>query len=547
MVGAGPANLAAAIHLQRLINHHNQSAPAPIEASIALVEKGRHPGAHLLSGALLDTRALKELLPDYLERGCPLGPEVEAEELWYLTRNRKLPLPFIPDAFSNRGLRTCSLSRLGAWLWQQAEAEGVECFDSTAAVAPVIEEGRLAGVLTDDKGLDREGAPKASHEPGIILEAKAFLVGEGAAGSLTRDLAQHFRLRQGAAPQRYETGVKESWRIPAGRIAPGTAHHAFGHPLPTSRYGGGWLYALSETELSLGFVTAVEPDAPVADPQLNLQRFKSHPLVAPLLRGGTLLEAGARTITSGGFDAMGRLWGPGFLLTGESAGMLDMQRLKGIHLAMKSGMLAAETLFEALCEGDFSTERLRGYEERFMDSWVYAELFAARNYRKAFDRGLFHGLFQAGISLKLPGAALLEKEPKQRPAGPAAASRDLKALAKALNDLQPDGKLSFSKSDALFRSGTQHEEEQPCHLRITEESMATLCNDRCRREYGNPCQYFCPAGVYECIASGEEGTPVLRLNPSNCLHCKTCEVADPYGAITWTPPEGGGGPGYKLG
>jgi len=542
-VGAGPANLASAIHLSRLLKKHNESSPKPLEPSIAIIDKGRYAGAHLLSGALLETRVLPEFLPEWQSEGFPAGIPVKDEHLWYLTRTRHLAFPAVPAAFSNSGSTICSLSAIGEWMAKKAEEEGIEFFPETAATGIVAENGRLEGILTDEKGVDRNGQPKPDHQPGMFLKTRIAIIGEGAGGSLGTRLQKEFGLLGEGMRRNYETGVKEVWRIPEGKVPAGQTHHAFGYPLPSNRYGGGWLYALSETELSIGFVTTVEPEAPVADPHLNLQLFKQHPFIATILKGGSMVEAGTKTITSNGFEAMGRISGPGFLLTGESAGMLNMQRLKGIHLAMKSGVLAAETILEALIHDNFSADQLNSYQERFRNSWAYEELHASGNYRKAFTKGLYHGLLQTGLTLALPGITAVAtsgnsvQQPSQR------ARKDLKALLKAKEKHLPDGKTTFSKSDTLYRSGTMHEENQPCHLRISPENIATVCLDRCQTEYGNPCQHFCPAGVYELTL---EPVPALKINASNCLHCKTCESADPYGVITWTPPEGGGGPGYKL-
>ncbi len=532
-VGAGPANLASAIHLQRLIKRHNAQSTNPLDPSIAVIDKGRYAGAHLLSGALLDPRALNEFMPDYRERGCPIEAAVSRETLWYLNGKRKFPFPFLPEQFSNKGTLLVSLSRLGAWLAKEAEKEGVQLFDNTAATAPFLENGRLAGIITDDKGLDKNGSQKPGYEPGLLLKSKVTVIGEGSDGSLCRQLSAHFPAEPGVAPQRYETGVKETWRIPEGRLKAGEVHQMFGYPLSSNEYGGGWLYAFSPTLLSIGFISSPGPDSPLCDPHLNLQLFKQHPLLAGILEGGTMIEAGARTISSGGLDAMPPLCGPGFLLTGESAGMVNMQRHKGIHLAMKSGILAAETLFDALLHNDFSIDRLKSYDERFRTSWAYEELHAARNFRKGFDKGLYAGLVQAGLQLSIPGLTLAANAgPKKR-----------KKLVQEKKEFRPDGSLTFSKEQSLYHSGTMHEENQPCHLKIKAEDIAEICLKKCAVEFANPCRHFCPAAVYEITA---DPVPSLRLNPSNCLHCKTCEVADPYGIITWTPPEGGGGPGYKL-
>ena len=544
-VGAGPANLASAIHLQRMIKRHNAQSATLLEPSIAIIEKGRYPGAHLLSGALLDPRALEEFFPDYREQSCPIEATVSNESLWFLTAKRKFSFPFLPEPFSNKGAHLVSLSRLGAWMAQKAEEEEVQLFDNTAASAPFLENGQLAGIITDDKGLDREGGPKANFEPGLLIKTKACVIGEGSGGSFSRQLSALFPSE--SQGQRHETGVKETWRIPEGGLKAGEVHQFFGYPLSAESYGGGWLYAFSPTLLSIGFISSPGPESPLCDPHLNLQRFKKHPFLATLLEGGSMIESGARTIASGGLDAMARLHGPGFLVTGESAGMVNMQRHKGIHLAMKSGLLAAETLFEALLHNDFSTERLGSYAERFKNSWAFEELHGARNYRKAFDKGLYAGLVQAGLQLSFPGLSL----PKTQLTQPALAPlpslglglKKRKTAFAAIPEFRADGILTFSKEQSLFHSALMHEENQPCHLRIKPEDIAEICLKKCLAEFANPCQHFCPASVYEIST---DPSPALKLNPSHCLHCKTCEVADPYGIITWRVPEGGGGPGYKL-
>ena len=543
--GGGPANLASTIHLKNLISRHNKTRPAEaFEASVAVVEKGRHPGAHLLSGAILDPRALKELLPDYLQRGCPLENPVRKESIWYLTGKRKFTFPLVPEPFRNDGLPMISLSRLGYWMTGEAEKAGVEIFTGTAAASALIENSMVCGLLTGETGLDRKGNPKPDHLAGIELRAKVTVIGEGAAGTLASQLQNAYSLQAGAPTQLFETGVKEVWQVPEGRIGAGEILHSFGYPLSPDTYGGGWLYAFSPTELSVGFVTSIDRSCPGRDPHANLQRFKQHPHIAPMLEDGTMLEYCAKTIVSGGLDAMGRMHGPGFLITGESAGILDMQRLKGIHLAMKSGMLAAETIFESLLRNDFSEGMLQDYDKRFGNSWAYDELCRSRRFRQAFDKGLYHGLLQAGMQLKFPGvssaaANLLARKDE----GPEPHRNPAKKKGQTLPAFSPDGHLTFTREECLYRSGTMHEENQPCHLRIRPEDIETICLRQCRNEFENPCTRFCPAKVYEFI---ERPEPALKISPSNCLHCKTCSLADPYGIITWVPPEGGGGPGYTI-
>ncbi|MEI8185138.1 MAG: electron-transfer flavoprotein:ubiquinone oxidoreductase [Chlorobiaceae bacterium] len=542
-IGAGPANLASAIHLQRMLKRHNSLTATPLDPSIAVIDKGRYAGAHLLSGALLDPRTLNEFFPDYQEQGCPVEAMVSSERVWFLTEKKKFVFPFLPETFSNKGNMVVSLSRLGSWMAEQAQKEDIQLFDSTAASLPFIEHGRLAGILTDDKGIDRNGKKKNNYEPGLLLKTNVAVIGEGSDGSFFRKVCEHFPTGIENFTQRYETGVKETWRIPAGRLIAGEVHQMFGYPLTSDVYGGGWLYALSPTLLSLGFVSSLEPDSPVCDPHLNLQRFKQHPLLSRILEGGSMIESGARTITSGGIDAMPPLYGPGFLVTGELAGMVNMQRHKGLHLAMKSGILAAETIFESILHDDFSTDQLKTYGERFKNSWAYDELYAARNYRKAFDRGLYAGLVQAGLQLKFTGLSMTEGFGKKGDEKKRAPLQKKSTLITLTDEFSPDSILTFSKAESLYRSGTMHEENQPCHLLIKPEDIEEICLKKCAVEFANPCRHFCPAQVYEITT---DPRPDLKLNPSNCLHCKTCETVDPYGIITWTPPEGGGGPGYKL-
>ncbi len=539
-IGAGPANLTAAIHLQKLVNKSKDLEAAP---EIVVIDKGKNAGAHLLSGAIIDPVVLEEYFPGYVEKGCPIQTEVTRDSVCFLTEKRKYALPYLPEPFRNNGCFLVSLSRFGSWLAGMAEAEGVAVLDSTAAVEPVIDNNRLKGIITDGKGYDKEGNAGEAAEPGIEINAKTFVLGEGARGSMFRQLDRTFALSPNEEDQRYETGVKEVWQIPPGRLDAGATLHTFGYPLPSSLYGGGWLYAMSETEISLGFVTSADPGQPVVDPHYNLQLFKEHPSIRHLLAEGKLLEYGAKSITSGGYDAMPRPAGPGFLLTGETAGLVNMQRLKGIHLAMHSGILAAETLYSCLLKDDFSEASLLTYRNKLERSAIHEEMRQSRNYRQAFDQGLFKGLMRAGLSLKVPrlaptGNTEIKEDGTLRPG-----SKQYRNWSKKKDSFRPDNILFFSKEANLYASGTVHEENQPCHLLIEPDSIADICTEKCTREYGNPCRHFCPAGVY---AIDHNADPILRLSPSNCLHCKTCEIADPYGIITWTPPEGGGGPGYTI-
>lgn len=549
-VGAGPANLAAAIHLQNLIEAHNATSSEKLEPQIAILEKGQRVGDHLLSGAVLDPIALRELLPNYREQGCPIEAEVTSEALYFLTEKHKIRFPIVPPPMHNRGYYIISLNKFGAWLGQLAESKGINIFTGFAGAEMLLEGTRVVGVRTDDKGLDKFGNPKPNFEPGMNIRAKVTVLGEGPRGSLTKQIVPKLGLDRGRNPQAYETGVKEIWEIPEGRIKKGTVIHTMGFPLPADIYGGSWIYAMSDTLLSVGFVTALDAEDPTNDPHFNLQKFKTHPFVRQLLEGGKMVGYGAKTISGGGYFSMPRLYADGLLLTGESGGFLNMMRLKGIHLAMKSGMLAAETIFEALKRQDFSASTLKLYEEKFQASWAKKELYRSRNFRQAFNYGLYIGMLRVGAQMLFGGRLLKERLPLD--ADHTHMSRFSRLWREKYRqnkaNFKFDGKLTFDKLTDVYESKTMHEENQPCHLYIRPEIIADICNNKCITEYGNPCQYFCPANVYEMVATDSlMGTKKLHINASNCVHCKTCDIADPYQAITWKVPEGGGGPVYTNG
>ncbi|NTW49932.1 MAG: electron transfer flavoprotein-ubiquinone oxidoreductase [Chlorobiales bacterium] len=550
-VGAGPANLSAAIHLKQLINKYNETATGrKLEPEIAIIEKGQSIGAHLLSGAVLDPVTLKELLPDYKERGCPIASEVLDEAVMFLTEKKSFKLPVVPPPLKNHGNYIISLNKFGAWLGKIAEDMGINVFQGFAGAAPIYENGKLVGVQTDDKGIDKTGNPKPNFEPGMNIRAKVTVLGEGSRGSLTKQVVRKLGLDKESNPQAYETGVKEIWEVPAGRIKKGTVYHTMGFPLNPDVYGGSWIYAMSDTQLSVGFVTALDTADPTNDPHFNLQRFKTHSFVRQFLEGGKMVGYGAKTISGGGYFSMPKLYSDGLLLTGESGGFLNMMRLKGIHLCMKSGMLAAETIFEALLKNDFSDAALKGYDDRFQASWAKTELYKVRNFRQAFNHGFYIGMLRSGLQLVLGGKILAERlhlDPDHmHMQNFTRLYREKYLRVKA--EFKFDGKLTFDKLTDVYESGAKHEENQPCHLYIVPELITDICNTRCTVEYGNPCQHFCPAKVYEMVVTDEKmGTKKLNINAANCVHCKTCDIADPYQVITWKVPEGGGGPVYTNG
>ncbi|MBI5710847.1 MAG: electron transfer flavoprotein-ubiquinone oxidoreductase [Candidatus Eisenbacteria bacterium] len=543
-VGAGPAGLAGAIHLANLIERHGAAGGAgnPLgEITIAVLEKAKHVGAHGISGAVMDPRGIAELMPDWRERGCPIASEVTGDDVYFLTERGRFRLPFAPPMLANHGNVILSLGDLVAWMAGIAEEKGVLVVTETPAASPLVEDGRLAGVRTGDKGVDRSGAQKPTYQPGADCRAKATVLCEGPRGTLAKVLEQQLGLTEGRNPQVYAAGVKEIWELPPGRAGKGRVIHTMGFPLPGETFGGGFLYGMDDSHWAVGFVTGLDYRDPVTDPHGNLQRFKTHPLVRALLEGGKPVAYGAKAIPEGGYWAMPRLAADGLLLCGDSGGFMNGARLKGIHLAIKSGMLAADTLFECLVAGDFSQERLAGYERRVHDSWAVAELKQVRNFHQGFDGGLVAGMLHTGSQMMLGGRDLFGDRLHSRPGH---------ERMRKLHDAHPNGKpappkadgtLTFDKLADVYLSGTKHDENEPVHLHVADTNV---CATRCREEYGNPCQHFCPASVYEMVPA-ESGGLKLQINASNCVHCKTCDISDPYQIITWVTPEGGGGPDYK--
>ncbi len=547
IVGGGPAGMACALRLSQLIDEHNQKHPdAPLsKENIYVLEKAREIGQHCLSGALLDPRAMRELLPGF-EKEAPLDAEVTQEAVYFMTRTGKFKLPITPPPLRDHGNYVISLNKFVKWLGAKVEETGITVFSGFAGSELLIENERVVGVRTDDKGVDKSNQPKGNFEPGYDLKAKVTILAEGTRGSLTKQLVGRFNLDKDRNPQTYGVGVKELWELPAGRMAAGEVIYTMGWPLTAKEYGGAWIYGGKDNIVSLGFVTGLDYPDPRLDPQRVLQEFKEHPFVRQLLAGGKMIRYGAKSLPYGGWWAVPPVAGDGWMILGDSAGFLNSQRLKGIHLAIKSGMLAAETAYEAMAKGDFSMRQLGSYAQKVESSWIKKELWAVRNFHQGFEHGFWHGMFHAGLQQITGGRGLHAKYPAT------AGHARLKKLAELpadggsekhlLNDYKGDGKLTFDRLTDLYHSGTKHEEDQPAHLVIHDTN---ICNERCVREYGNPCQHFCPANVYEMteaadVPSGKQ----IHLNPSNCVHCKTCDIMDPYQIITWVPPEGGGGPNY---
>ncbi|MEO8481576.1 MAG: electron transfer flavoprotein-ubiquinone oxidoreductase [Acidobacteriota bacterium] len=548
IVGGGPAGLSAAIRLAQL-----QKARGGDPLTVAVLEKGREAGSHSLSGAILDPSALRELIPDYAAKGAPLDCPVQHDDVYFLTERKHMRFPFTPPPLTNHGGEIISLNRFVKWLASQAEAEGIDLFTGFSASEVLYDGGRVVGVRTGDRGLDKHGGRKPNFEPGVDLHAKVTIFCDGVRGNLTKTLVQRFALDAGRLPQLYALGIKELWEIPAGRFAAGRVAHTMGYPLNMRQFGGAFIYGLPGNLISLGFVSGLDYEDTRFDPHAVFQRFKQHPFVASLLEGGTLVRYGAKALPEGGWHTVPRLTMDGALIAGDAGGFVNSIRLKGIHLAMRTGMLAAEAAFDAVRANDFTIAGLAGYERAIAGGPVKRELYPVRNVHQAFEHGLLAGVAFSGLSMitggwwfkdPMPARAGYERIKKLTDLtgvrgyaiGEATASDDGDGAATPVFDR----KLTFDRVTGVHYSGTKHREDEPSHLIVHDTD---ICRTKCRVEYNNPCTRFCPAAVYEMIDDGAGGKK-LKINASNCVHCKTCDIMDPYQIIDWVPPEGGEGPQY---
>ena len=547
-VGAGPASLSGALHLQRLVNAHNERVSQTGQGSalspmIAVIEKGSEVGAHSFSGAVMDPGALAELIPDYRETGCPIEHTVEAEDVCFLTASRSFRFPVIPPPLRNHGNLIISLSKFNRWLAGLVEAAGVNIFPGFAGVEILEENGAVVGVRTGDKGIDKNGERKANFEPGIDLHARVTAFGDGPRGYLSKQLIARRKLLEGRSPQVYETGVKEVFELPAGRTDVGRVIHTMGYPFKADCVGGTFIYTMGNNLLSIGLVTPLDYKDPFINPHGQLQQFKEHPTIRKLLDGGKSVAYGAKVISAGGYYSVPRLVTDGAMLIGESASLVDMARLKGIHLAIKSGMLAADTLYRALVANDFSTRALEPYDRAVHDSYIGKQMRRVRHFHQALSRGLPRAFFHLGIQQATGGADLMgaphdreERYAMKSVAEYYAVDRDLPPPRKY------DGTQFLDKVANVYLSGTMHGEDQPSHLKVPDTS---LCYDICVSKFRYPCNRFCPANVYEMVAN-DAGTLRLQVNFANCVHCQTCDIKCPLDNIRWTPPEGGQGPNYTV-
>jgi electron-transferring-flavoprotein dehydrogenase len=528
IVGAGPSGLAAAIRLKQL---------AP-DAAVCVVEKASEVGAHILSGAVIEPRSLDELLPDWREQDAPLTTKAADDRFIYLTETRAFRLP-TPPQMHNHGNYVGSLGNLCRWLGGQAEALGVEIYPGFAAAETLIEDGRVVGVATGDMGVSRDGSHSAQYQPGMELRAAYTIFAEGCRGSLTKGLFERFALRQLCDPQTYAIGIKELWEIPAANHRPGLIEHTIGWPVDSATYGGSWLYHWGENLVSYGYVVGLDYKNPWLSPFEEMQRLKTHPAMRGHFAGGRRIAYGARALSEGGLQSLPKLTFPGGCLVGDTAGFLNVAKIKGTHTAMKSGMLAAEAVAEALA-GDRAAEPA-SYPEKLKSSWLWNELSEVRNIRPGFAKfGLLGGLVNAAVD-----TYVFRGKAPWTLHHPHADNETLQDAASAprIAYPKPDGTLTFDRLSSVFISNTNHAEDQPCHLTLRDPDVAITLN---WHRYRSPETRYCPAGVYE-IVEAEGEPPRLQINAQNCVHCKTCDIKDPSQNINWITPEGGGGPVYPGG
>lgn len=535
VVGAGPAGLSAAIRLRQL------SMESGRDSNVCVLEKGSEVGAHILSGAVLETRALDELIPDWRARGAPVHTAVGEERFLFLREqaSTRLPTILIPPVMRNHGNYIISLGNLCRWLGKQAEAVGVEIYPGFAAAEVLYgDDGAVSGVATGDMGLDRDGRRGDNFEPGMELRARYTVFAEGCRGSLGKQLMARYELRAGILPQTYGIGLKELWEVQPSRHRPGLVMHTAGWPLDQRTYGGSFLYHLEDCQVAVGFVVGLDYRNPWLSPFEEFQRFKTHPAVRGVFSGGRRVAYGARALNEGGLQSLPRLTFPGGMLVGCEAGTLNMPKIKGTHTAMKSGMLAADAIHAALGGGDTGGKELSGYADAFRESWVHEELKRARNVRPAFKWGLWGGtLYTAVDQVLLRGRApwtLRHAHADHETLQPA-------KTATRIEYPKPDGEITFDRLSSVYLSNTNHEEDQPSHLLLSDSDIPVAVN---LARYDAPEQRYCPAGVYEILRDEDGANPRLQINAQNCVHCKSCDIKDPTQNITWVTPQGGDGPNY---
>ncbi|MDG4549562.1 MAG: electron transfer flavoprotein-ubiquinone oxidoreductase [Candidatus Contendobacter sp.] len=530
IVGAGPSGLSAAIRLKQLAAENDQ------EVTVCVIEKGSEVGAHILSGAVIEPRALNELIPDWKERSAPLNTPATEDRFLFLTRETSYKL-LTPPQMDNHGNYIVSLGNLCRWLATQAEELGVEIYPGFAAAEVLYDDdGAVVGVATGDMGVGRDGQPTDQFTPGMDLRARYTLFAEGCRGSLTKTLLERFKLREGVDPQTYGIGMKELWEIDPARHQPGKIIHTVGWPLDAGTYGGSFLYHLENNQVAVGFVIGLGYENPHLSPFEEFQRFKTHPDIRPTFEGGRRIAYGARAISAGGFQSIPKLTFPGGALIGDTAGFLNMPKIKGTHTAMKSGMVAAEAVFAAVAAGRGADE-VTDYPEKLRQSWLWEELYLVRNVKPSFSWGLWAAIAYSALDTYI----FRGKAPWTFHHKPDHVKLKKASECPKIEYPKPDGVISFDRLSSVFISNTNHEEDQPCHLTLKDSTVPIQIN---LALYDAPEQRYCPAGVYEIVRDGDGNNPRLQINAQNCVHCKTCDIKDPTQNINWVTPQGGGGPNY---
>lgn len=553
IVGGGAAGLSAALRLVQQIETHNSQVQSGQKQGeiipdqmIAVIEKGAEIGAHSFSGAVLNPEALTELIPDFREKNCPIDSVVKKDAVHYLGDTWSMQLPVVPPPFHNEGNFIISLAKFNRWLAEQCEAKGINIFPGFAAVEALYEGNRIVGVRTGDKGLDKNGQPKANFEAGLILKSKVCIFAEGTRGSLFKKVSEKLNLRKDSNAEVFEEGVKEIIQMPAGTVEAGQVIHTLGFPMHKS-IGGTFIYTLPNDRIILGLVAYLDTTDPLLDPHRELQKLKTHPFIQKMIKGGKVIAYGGKTLPAGGWYSMPELAGDGFMVCGDSASMVDVQKLKGIHLAMKSGMLAADTMFETLeKKQDLAQCETHQYTKKVHQSYIKTQLYRVRNFHQTLAKGMFSSMPLIALQEVTGGRGLTDHMPAHQDALTTEEYVEIwgpNPFDNSANQLpQADGQLFFDKLSSVYLTGTMHDEDSPNHLLL---KNGDICRNVCEPKFKSPCTHFCPAAVYEMLPSKiEEGKKDLHINYTNCIHCKTCDIKCPSENIEWTVPEGGGGPRY---
>ncbi len=552
IVGGGAAGLSASIQIKKMIDQHNEAIAAgtktgaPIdEPMIVVLEKGSEIGAQSLSGAVLNPVALKELIPDYLDKGFPLNADVQDESFYFLTEKSSFKSPIVPPPFHNKGNHIVSLSEMNRWLAQQAEAMGINIFAGFTAVEVLIEDGKVVGARTGDRGVGKNGEPKENFEPGMLIKAKITIFADGTRSPLLKRVAEQLGLRDGKNTESFELGVKEIIQLPPNSVKAGHVIHTLGFPLYKS-IGGTFIYTLKDDQVIVGICIYLDSKDPLLDAHRELQKLKTHPWMREFLKDGQVIAYGGKTLPAGGWYSMSKLYTHGMMACGDTVAMVDVKKLKGIHLAMKAGMLAGETAVEALIANDFSESFLKKYDDRINASYVKKELWKTRNFHQTLSKGIFAS--GPEIALQELTGGWTFGDPKRVKHCDYEETKSVEEVwgsdqnAIEQNKLpEPDGKLFYDKLSSVYLTGTMHDEDSPSHLLV---ENTNICADTCYPKYKSPCNTFCPASVYEMIDDGPKKK--LQVNYTNCIHCQSCDIKCPFNNIDWTLPEATGGPNYKV-